>query len=510
MNKTILLTIIFIATLFFSLSAQPTEPKKPVCREFGAVNIFSDDAAALLLSLDDAINSALRNNIALSVKNYQPQISQTEVEKEKARFDSTLKIQISGSERNGRTLSPQKKLNESISNSTNAAVSLDQRNTSGTRTAVELSHVRNRSATVDDLYATRLGLTLEHPLRQGAGREVNLVSLRKAELDLDWSEYELQGFVLALTAQVETLYWQYYLRLRQLEIVKESLKLAEQQREETNRRIEVGSIAESEAAAAEAEVALRYEELINAESQAVTSAVAILRAINHDRENFWKLRPELTDAPLLKYPDQLELGEHLKTALQKRPELAQAHLLSEKDELDIVQSKNGLLPKLDFFVTIGQTGYATTPGPSVSQFGKTDTYDVSAGFVYEISRGRRAAKAELRRSKISHSMRQEAIKNLEQVIKEDVIKAFIEIKRTMQQMTATAATSQKQFEKLRVEEVKFSVGKTTSFQVAQAQRDLTAAQIAEIKAAVDYTTAIIELFRADGSLLERNRIALEY
>jgi outer membrane protein TolC len=45
--------------------------------------------------------------------------------------------------------------------------------------------------------------------------------------------------------------------------------------------------------------------------------------------------------------------------------------------------------------------------------------------------------------------------------------------------------------------------------VAQAQRDLTAARIAEVKAAVDYTNAIIELFRADGSLLERNRIALE-
>ncbi|EKD83735.1 MAG: Outer membrane efflux protein [uncultured bacterium] len=76
-------------------------------------------------------------------------------------------------------------------------------------------------------------------------------------------------------------------------------------------------------------------------------------------------------------------------------------------------------------------------------------------------------------------------------------------------MTATAATSQKQLEKLRVEEVKFNVGKTTAFQVAQAQRDLTAAKIAEVKAAVDYTNAIIELFRADGSLLERNRIALE-
>ena len=61
-------------------------------------------------------------------------------------------------------------------------------------------------------------------------------------------------------------------------------------------------------------------------------------------------------------------------------------------------------------------------------------------------------------------------------------------------------------EKLRVEEVKFNVGKTTAFQVAQAQRDLTAARIAEARAAVGYTASIIDLLRADGSLLERNGI----
>ncbi|MBU1105854.1 MAG: TolC family protein [Candidatus Riflebacteria bacterium] len=510
MNRLFLTILLLTSISLAPLPAQEIELKKPVCKEFGAFNIFASDSASLLLSVDDAINSTLSNNLALSVENYGPQLSETDVANEKARFDALINAEVSGSERIGKTIFQQGNLGDTVSNRTDAALSLNQLSTSGTRTTIDLSHARTRSATrADNLYATRLGFTLEHPLRRGAGRSVNLVSLRKAELDLDWSEFELQGFVLGLVAQVETRYWQYYLRLRQLEIVKESLELAKQQREETNRRIEAGSIAESEAAAAEAEVALRFEELINAESQSVTAAVSLLRTINHDQENFWKLRPELTDAPLLKHPDALELDTHLQTALQKRPELAQAKLLSEKDALDIVQSENGLLPRLDFFATIGKTGYSTALDQATPKFGEKGSYDISAGFVYEISRGRRAAKAELRRAKASREMRLEAIKNLEQIIKEDVIIAFIEVKRTIQQMTATAATSQKQLEKLRVEEVKFNVGKTTAFQVAQAQRDLTAAQIAEVKAAVDYTTAIIELFRADGSLLERNRIALE-
>ncbi|PKL42339.1 MAG: hypothetical protein CVV41_14455 [Candidatus Riflebacteria bacterium HGW-Riflebacteria-1] len=508
MKKLIVSALALIILTVAPLAAEVDDPQKSVCKEYGAFNIFASDTSALLISLDDALNSALSNNLALNVENFRPQLSETVVEKEKARFDPAVNAELSGSERVGKSLSQQGRLNDSISNTTNAAVSLEQLTTSGTRTSLELSQSRSRSATTNDLYATRLGLNLAHPLRRGAGRAVNLVSLRKAELDLDWSEFELQGFVLGLAARVETLYWQYYLRLRQLEIVSESLELAKRQREETGRRIEAGSIAESEAAAAEAEVALRYEELINAESQAVTAAVALLRAINHDSENFWKLRPELTDAPLLRHPDELDLDHHLQTALLKRPELAQAKLLSQKDALDVVQSANGILPRLDFFASIGKSGYADALGQS-ARLDNHGSYDINAGFIYEISRGRRAARAELKRAKTSREMRLESIRNLEQIIKEDVIQAFIEVKRTIQQMTATAATSQKQLEKLRVEEVKFNVGKTTAFQVAQAQRDLTAARIAEVKAAVDYTNAIIELFRADGSLLERNRIALE-
>ncbi|HQB82592.1 MAG TPA: TolC family protein, partial [Candidatus Rifleibacterium sp.] len=83
-----------------------------------------------------------------------------------------------------------------------------------------------------------------------------ITALRQAELELSWSEYELKAFILNLVASIENQYWEYYLSLKQLEIVRESLELARQQREETNKRIEAGSIAESEEAAAEAEVAL--------------------------------------------------------------------------------------------------------------------------------------------------------------------------------------------------------------------------------------------------------------
>jgi len=476
------------------------------CRDFGVFNIFENSGASLTLSLDHAISSALSQNIALKVEKIGPELARTVVEKERAKFDTAVSAEFSGSERIGKTIFQQGNMGENVTNRTDAGIAFEKMSTSGTRSAVDVTFGRTRSARSDNLFSTRLGITLTHPLRRGSGREVNLVSFKKAGLDLEWSEYELKGFILNFVAQVEKQYWEYYLSLRQLEIVRESLLLAKQQRDETRKRIEAGSIAESEEAAADAEVALRAEDLINAESAAVEMAISLLRSVNPDSENFWKTRPELLDEPVLTRPDRLSLEEHISIALEMRPELQQARLMLSRDELDIVASRNGLLPKLDFFMTLGKTGYATSFSGSNPRPGEEGSYDISAGFTYDLTRGRRAARAEAARAKASAGMRREALNNLAQLVKEDVIKAYIEVERTLQQLTATAATSQKQLEKLRVEEVKFNVGKTTAFQVAQAQRDLTAARIAEARAAVGYTASIIDLLRADGSLLERNGI----
>ncbi len=43
-----------------------------------------------------------------------------------------------------------------------------------------------------------------------------------------------------------------------------------------------------------------------------------------------------------------------------RPDLNQARLLIRRGELDVVRTRNGLLPRLDAFITYGKTGYART------------------------------------------------------------------------------------------------------------------------------------------------------
>ncbi len=119
----------------------------------------------------------------------------------------------------------------------------------------------------------------------------------------------------------------------------------------------------------------------------------------------------------------------------------------------------------------------------------------------------RDAKAAHRRALLSREQSQKALENLEQLVEVDVRTAYIEVNRTKQQIAASSVTRKFDEEKFRTETEKLKVGKSTSFLVAQAQRDLLVSRIAEVQSIANYLKALISLYRQDGSLLERRGIS---
>jgi outer membrane protein len=354
---------------------------------------------------------------------------------------------------------------------------------------------------------SRLGLTATQSLPRGRGLEVNLASLHQARLDTRISEYELRGLALSILAQTEEAYWDYVLSLRAREIVAASLDLARKQLEEVDGRISAKRLAESERSAAEAEVALRLQGLIDANSLVGKSRLAVLRLISPpgptalEREVLVEQQPIVKDLPL----DRLE--EHLELAARMRPELNQARLGVQRNDLDVVRTRNGMLPRLDLFVTLGKSGYADSFGRSAGDVFAASPYDALVGLSGEFPLGNRGPRAEWERAVLRRDQAAEAVENLAQLVELDVRTGYIEVLRARAQIGATAATRRLQEEKLRAETGKFRADKSTSLQVAQVQRDLAASQLAEVQAMANCLKAYVELYRLDGSLLDRRGIA---
>ncbi len=459
----------------------------------------------LELTVQDAILMALENNRALRVEKFNPLISATAEEEARAEFDPLIAGQYARSRE--KTDSDVPRSGGKLENENNADMEVSTRLPTGTDVGLELSTEQAWSDLYsDDLHGTRIGLSVTQALLRERGLDYNLARLRQARLDTTSSEYELRGFAEALIAEVETTYWNYGLIERQIEIFLESLRLAEQQKEETEEMIRIGTLAESELAAAEAEIALRREGLINARSNLAQTRLALLRLVNPRGSDLWKSEILLINHPAVPEVTLDDVEAHVDVALRMRPDLNQARLQVKRGDLEVAKTKNGTLPKMDFFISLGKTGYAESFGSSVGNI-DGDSYDILAGINLEYPFGNREARARHQRSILSRDQAEAAVMNMVQLVQVDIRSAYIEVNRTREQIAATAATRASQQEKARVEMEKFRVGKSTTLLVAAAQRDFLARQISEIQAITNYLKSLIALYRLEGSLLERRGIA---
>lgn len=463
----------------------------------------------LKLSIEDAVLMALENNGDLSIRRLEPAIAGTFEEIERARFDPVLGAEIATSEE--RTERFPEELTAPITDrreGLSSNIGYSQTFPSGTDIELGLSHQFTDSDRVTTgQHGVRAGVTLTQALLRGRGRAANLADLQQARLDVKASKYEFRAFAESLTADVELAYWDYVLAGRELEIFKSSLDLAGRQRDATRERIELGQTAGVEITAAEAEVALRRQALIDASSNKETLRLRLIRLLNPGggRVSAWETMLDTIDPPTIPQV-QLDLASvHASAARQWRPEIREAKLRLANRELEVVKTRNGLLPRLDFFLTLGKTGFADSFGRSASNL-DGDGYDARLGLRAELPLGRRADSARHQQAELTREVASRSIDNLIQIVELDVRTAYTEVARSRAQIDASAVSSDLQEELLRTETEKFSADLSTALDVAQVQRDLLQAQIAEVRAVIDFRKSLVELYRMEGTLLARRGI----
>ena len=477
------------------------EPKIPQ-------TLILPEKGPLKISVKDAILIALENNRSLVVERLNPSIRQTFEEQEQALFDPTVEAEVSASRNDIKSLNPSGSYTEgSVNNIYQGSISFKEFFPTGTFVeAGAITNTTDSNLYNDPFSSTRLGLSVTQSLLRGYGTNVNLARLRQSQLETEITQYELRGFSESLLAQVETTYWDYALSQRQIEIVEESLKLAKQQIAETEEMIRVGAMAEAELAAAQAEVAAQQQGLINAKSTMESTRLQLLRLLNPPGQTLWDRDVTLVHPPTLPEIKLDKVEAHVALAIQMRPEMNQARLNIQLENLEVVRTKNGLLPRMDLFIILGKTGYSDSFSGSVNDI-TGDSYDAMAGLNFQYPIFNRDARAQHRRAILRQDQAEMALDNLKQLVELDVRNAYIEVNRTKEQISASSATRKFDEEKLRIETEKFRVGKSTSFLVAQAQRDLLVSRIAEVQALTNYLKALINLYRLDGSMLVRRGIS---
>jgi len=465
-----------------------------------AVSIIGADAQTKhQLSLQESLQRALKDNPLVKIERINTDIAASIVKDyDASAYDPSLSASYDISNR----------INKPASTSHDLSLSLTESLPTGTDFGFSVRASGTSTSSTDavpaDKYQNTVALSVTQALLQGRGKTANLVTLQKSKIDLNIRKEELAAYALKLLSDTERAYWDLLSGGEQLSIYTYSLELAQRLLYESEERLKIGGIAPIELVALRAEVASRERQLFDAQTAYRQKALTLTYLMN---------APDLTDSELLLTDSAgVELGEadavdeHIEAAKSFRPDYLQAFMQAQKGELDLVQTKNGLLPRLDFHASLSGVTDANSPAGLAPGAGDKFSPIIAAGLTLQLPVRNTSAKERYNRSEFSMEQQRLSIENYVRLIDYEIRSAHIEVQRAKRQIETAKTVSALQLQKLEAEQEKMNAGKSTGYAVLQVQRDLVSANLDAAQARTSYVAALLTLYSKDGTFLRRRGI----
>lgn len=462
------------------------------------------------LSLQDCRASALANNLDLKVTLVNPAIANESLSVQEAAFESAFTTNAIWSQTDTPTASTLTDAQAEFGQVT-PGVRIPMRS-GGTATItlpMNRTKTNNVFSTLNPSYTADLRFSLSQPLLRNAGRRTATHGIRIASYDSQIVQARTRASVIGQLSAVDRAYWRLYQFRAELGVRQEELELAQEQRARAQRRVQAGDAAEIEVLRAEAGVASSLEAIIVAQNAVLTGQRELKRIINRpglDVATRTMIVPSTPPDPVLYEFDVEALTER---ALAERMELLELELQAARDEANITFNENQAMPALDLTASYTINGL----GGSID-----DAYDVlrdnnfegwSVGVNLSVPLGNEVALARLRQAVLTRIQRIGTRQAREQTIRQEVYDAVDRLDADWQRLLATRQSVILNTRTLEAEQRQFDQGRSTSTDVLDRQKDLTAARSSEIRAIVSYQITQINLAQATGTLLGAARVGWE-
>lgn len=481
---------------------------------------------AVLLTLDEAVEVALRQNLGLSIQRYTRQRANLGVSQTLGIYD-VLANAIGFAQ--DEATPPTTDLQASEVNFQQVSFGFDQLFPTGGVLSMDWVNFRRESnlafSRFNPEYNSDLAFTFNQPLLRNFGRLATERQLMLARNRSQASREEFERQLVLTVQDVVNAYWNLVGARRQLVVAEESLGLARELHERNRIQVEVGTMAPLELVQSEAAIAEREEGIITAQGLLGDAEDVLRRLLNLPDGELWEaeIRPA-TDPAIEHTPIDVEAA--IQTALAERPELRSVNLDIEQARIESEFAHNQERPTLDLNLSYGFQGaggnvIARDPQGNpvvVSTGGYGDAFDQVGGLDYDgwtarltfglplQNRGARAARAiadlDLRRA-------QTALEDLRKGIITEVRAAARQVETAAKQIEAAKASRVFQERNLDAERKRYENGMSTSFQITQIQEDVTEARRREVFAINNYRRVLADFQRSIGRLLEEEGVSID-
>ncbi len=521
---------IFFLTLFlinglgvFELSAQDTQFE----------NAKNDNPKTLALTLSETIERALKNNVAITVSSYGSKVGEQNIIDEKAVFDPSVSLEFTADERANQVSSAFASPSVSNNKNLNWKAGIEQKLWTGTEWEAVFENTRNKTnsafAGLNPQYSSEVNLNLTQPLLKNFGIDVNKSDIYISNNNRDISELEFKGKVIDVVNETEDTYWDLVFGIEDMKVKKKSLERARDLERRVKAQVDVGTLAPLEMLQAQAEVASREVDVIEALDNVKDRDDALKNTVNirlDIKASDRVIQP--LDRPRVDAKNRINVSQSIRRALVARPDYLSKKKELENKNIQIKFNKNQLYPALDLIASLGLNGIAgeargvplggggpivRSPfdgnyGDALDNLADNDFFQWEVGLKLKYPIGNRSAKSRLTAAKLEAEQMLFELKDLEKIIVLEVREASRQIQTDINRVRAAQAALKFAREKLAAEEKKFKVGLSTSFNVLEFQEDLAKEQSREIQARVDYNKSLNKLRKTLASTFDDYSIQL--
>ncbi len=394
-----------------------------------------------------------------------------------------------------------------------------------------LGYAANRTASnstfafVNPSYSSGITLSVSQPLLRGFGLQPTYWQINIARNTQGSAYLDFVRSVQTVVNGVEQAYWDLVYAIENLKVKQESLKIAQDLNRITKIKIDVGSLAPIDIVQTEVGIAQAEQDIITAEGLIGDAQDRLKRNMNFEATR-WATPIVPMDKVQTDERIAIKIEEATKGALDKRPEVLQALFQAQSDRIRYQYWKSEALPGLNLIGSYGHPGVGGTVrltdangnpiGTIPGDFGDawkqmTDrTYkNWSFGLQFSYPILNRAGRGSLGVAKYNFESSKARLTTTEQNVQLDVRAAARAIDTAARSIVAARKGRELAERNLDAERKKFENGMTTSFQVTQIQRDLSAARTTEMQALAIYRKAVSAFHYAVADILEWKGVRVE-
>jgi outer membrane protein len=375
-------------------------------------------------------------------------------------------------------------------------------------------------------YSPQLTATYTQPLMKNFRTDASRRSIKLAKKRLDLSDAQFRQRAIEIISRVQQAYWDLAFAIRDEEIQRDAVKLAETQLANNQRQVEVGTLAPIDVISAATSLESRRQQVFQA-MNSVSQAENALKVLTVDGPNADLWTAQIIPVESFEVqPVSLPLADAFKLAVENRLEMKQFALQRELNQIDVEYFRNQTKPQVDAFVTYTLFGLGGTPragvppntivpgfiggyGTALSNLFSQDFRTWRFGVNFSLPLRNRTAEANLGRTL-------EAGRQLDLQTRRQIQNIEVEVRNAVQsvetaKMRIEASRAQREYAQQQYdgEEKKFQAGLSTTFLVLTRQTELAQARGSELRALTDYNKAVAELQRIISTTLSSNNIEVK-